>query len=67
MSHYELWDTETRNLVEYFDSKEEAFTAIREIANLSGLALARRGANGTTVWIGHGSDLTQLAERGTAV
>jgi len=67
MSHYELWDPETRNLVENFDAQEEAFSAIREIEDLSGLALARRDARGRTAWLGHGSDLAQLADHTTAV
>lgn len=66
--HYELWDTETRNLVEDFDGEDEALVAADELIELnpamypSTLALARQNDDGTTSWLADGALLGQCVE-----
>jgi len=64
---FELWDTETKNLVEGFDSRTAALKAVQELVSLNptaypkALALAERGAEGATIWVAHGHELAALA------
>lgn len=61
--YYELWDTQTRNLLYDFDTEAEALDAASELIDLNGsiypsvLALARGNDDGTTTWLAHGDAL----------
>ena len=63
--YYELWDIDTRNLVEDFDDEGEALAAAAEYIELNpsmypaNLALARGNDDGTTTWLAHGAALGQ--------
>lgn len=65
--YYELWDIETRNLLEDFDDLEEAIMAARELTDLNpgtypeNLALARVGGDGETVWPARGAAILLLS------
>jgi hypothetical protein len=60
---YELWDTETRSIVETFASEVEALQAARELIALNAraypgaLALAFEDDEGETTLIARGSEL----------
>ncbi len=64
---YELWDTETRNLVETFAAEEEALAAVRELIAVNGtvypaaLALAFEDGAGETTLIARGPQLAARA------
>jgi len=65
---YEVWDTRTKNLVDYFDDYASALNALRGMASLESLALARRDeATGRTEWLGRGAELERLVDRPAAV
>ena len=51
-NYYELWDRQTRNLVDDFDNEGELRAALHEMINLETLALARRDEHGRTEWVG---------------
>jgi hypothetical protein len=65
--HYELWDTESRNLLEDFDTEAEALEAARELIVLNpgvfpaALALARIEGPGCRTTVAVGADLATLA------
>ncbi len=64
---YELWDTETRNLVETFDTEDEALAAVRELVAVNAdvypaaLALALEDDEGETTVIARGQQLAARA------
>ena len=64
---YELWDTETRNLIETFESQDEALTAARQLIAVNAqvypgaLALAFEDEDGETLVVGSGRGLEELA------
>jgi hypothetical protein len=64
--HYELWDTESRNLLEDFETEAAALEASRELIELNAsvypaaLALACRHDDGATTWVA-GPDLARRA------
>jgi hypothetical protein len=66
--HYELWDTETRNLIEDFDEEVSALVAAAELIDANRghypehLALARVDATGTS-WLASGTELGVRVER----
>lgn len=66
---YELWDTETRNIVETFESEADALQAARELIALNpptypgALALVFEDHEGTTTVIGRGAALTGLCSQ----
>lgn len=39
--HYELWDKETGNLVDTFDTEQEALRAVQEVIETQGIAAAK--------------------------
>lgn len=51
MVTYELWSTESNNLVEWYDTLEDLRAALRTMTDLEGLALAVRDARGKTTWV----------------
>ena len=61
--YFELWDIDTRNLVEDFDQEEEALAAAAEWIEVNpsmyptNLALARGNDDGTTTWLASGAAL----------
>lgn len=65
---FELWDTETRNLLYDFDSLDEAIEAARQLVALNRhiypakLALARVDENSRTTWLGVGDSLDPLLQ-----
>jgi hypothetical protein len=65
---YELWDTETSNLIDTFESESEALEAVRELATVNrpaypaALGLACEGADGRMRWLATGNDLASRAE-----
>ena len=65
---YELWDTESGNLVEDFADEGEALAAVRQYAALNtpaypgALALARRDHEGKTTWLASGAELVARAQ-----
>lgn len=69
---YELWDTETGNLVETFDSEVDALLATKEWigANASvypaALTLLRVEEDGLLTTVAEGESLGVLAQRATA-
>ena len=64
---YELWDTETRNIVETFESEAEALQAARELivvnaqAYPGALALVFEDDEGETTLIARGAGLATRA------
>ncbi|MFN8514443.1 MAG: hypothetical protein U0232_07280 [Thermomicrobiales bacterium] len=64
---YELWDTETRNLVAEFDSQDDALAAVRHTIIADGRALAEtlllgvEDDNGKSERIAQGGALIRLA------
>jgi hypothetical protein len=64
---YELWDTESRNLLDDFDTEAEALHAVRELVALNGaactgaLALTRVDGNGRMTTLAMGASLATLA------
>ena len=64
--YFELWDTETRNLLYDFDTLDDALVAARELCALNRdhypahLALARVEVGRVTSWLGRGETLTPL-------
>ena len=64
---YELWDTETRNMVETFESESEALEAVRELVALNravypdALALVFEDDEGETTLIARGAELASRA------
>jgi len=65
---YELWDTQTRNVVETFDSEGKALDAVRQLVKLNApdypdaLALVFEDAEGETTLIAQGDALAARAE-----
>ena len=63
---YELWDTESRNLLDDFDSEGEALEAVRSLIALNGpgttiaLALTRVDSNGHMTTLAMGTALASL-------
>lgn len=64
---YELWDTETRNIVETFESEAEALQAARELIAVNAqaypgaLALVFEDDEGETTLIARGAGLATRA------
>ena len=64
---YELWDTETRNLVETFETEDEALAAVRDLVAVNAdvypaaLALALEDERGETTVIARGQRLAARA------
>jgi|GraSoiStandDraft_45_1057281.scaffolds.fasta_scaffold1010642_1 hypothetical protein len=64
---YELWDTESRNLLYDFDTEAEALDAARELIELNrpsypgALALTRVEADGRMRTVALGAELAQRA------
>jgi hypothetical protein len=62
---YELWDTETRNLVDMLDSEDEALAAARDLIALNdaaypaALALTYEDGRGRTTLLAQGADLAR--------
>ncbi len=69
---YELWDTETGNLVEAFDTQVDALVAADEViaanapAYPAALTLLRAGADGSLTTVAEGETLAALAQRTAA-
>jgi hypothetical protein len=72
---YELWDIESRNLLDDFDTEGEALEAVRSLIALNGpgttdaLALTRVDANGRMTTVAMGAALSSrvaaaITERG---
>lgn len=65
---YELWDTESRNLLDDFDTEAEALEAVRALTSLNGagctgsLALTRVDADGRMTTMAMGDALAMRAE-----
>lgn len=65
---YELWDTETGNSIEVFDSEAAALEAVRELTVLNAgaypgaLALGQHQTDGKLRWLAAGADLANRAE-----
>ena len=65
---YELWDTESGNLVEDFADEHKALAAVREYTALNApaypgaLALACRSHDGETTWVAIRSELAARAQ-----
>ena len=61
--YFELWDTDTRNLLYDFDTEEEALAAAWELVEVNPsiyperLALARGNDDGTATWLASGAPL----------
>lgn len=51
MHYYELWDRQTRNLISDFADEDELRAALREMADIDSMALAKRDDRGRTEWI----------------
>jgi len=68
---YELWDTESRNLLDDFDTEAEALEAVRALIDLNGdactigLALTRVGTGGRMTTLAMGEDLALRARAAT--
>ncbi len=64
---FELWDTDTRNMVAVFDSEQDALQAVRELVAINtpaypaSLALVFEDADGETTMIARGSSLETRA------
>ena len=67
--YFELWDIETRNLVEDFAREDEALAAAAELIDLNpstypaNLALARGNDDGSTIWLASGPELGERVAR----
>ena len=67
--HFELWDTETRNLLYDFDTLDEAVEAARELTALNPdiypekMALFRSDGDSNSKWLARGEDLLRLSEQ----
>ena len=65
---FELWDTETRNLLYDFDTLDEAIEAARQLVALNRhiypakMALARVDDDSRTTWLGVGETLRPLLD-----
>ena len=65
---YELWDTESRNLLDDFDTEAEALEAVRDLIALNGpgctdaVALTRVHADGRMSTLAMGADLAKRAQ-----
>lgn len=65
--HYELWDTESRNLLDDFATEGEALAAIGALLAINepdmaeGLALLRIGGTDGGATVGMGAELAALA------
>jgi hypothetical protein len=65
---YELWDMQSRNLLDDFDTEAEALEAVRSLIALNGpggadaLALTRVQADGRMATLATGSALARRAE-----
>jgi hypothetical protein len=66
---FELWDTETSNLVGLYPSQDAALAVVRHAVREYGtdairsIALGREDEDGELVPIAHGDDLIRLAQR----
>ncbi len=66
---YEIWDTESRNLLDDFDTEAEAIEAVRELIAVNGaactaaLALTRVTVDGSMQTLAIGTELALRAER----
>jgi hypothetical protein len=69
---YELWDTETGNLVDAFDREEDALVAAAELiaantpAYPAALTLLRAGDDGSLTTVAERDPLAALAKRAIA-
>ena len=69
--YFELWDTETRNLLYDFDTLDEAVEAARELTALDPgiypekLALFQSDGETNSKWLARGEDLLRLSEHHT--
>ena len=69
--HYELWDTESGNLLDDFETQADAIGSVRSLMSLNGtevmaaVALVRVNDHGRAVTIASGPALEELAT-GTA-
>ena len=67
--YFELWDTDTRNLLYDFDTEEEALDAAAELVTLKPsiypehLALARGNDDGIASWLASGTSLSERIAR----
>lgn len=67
--HFELWDTESRNLLYDFDALDEAVAAAAELTALNcdrypeRLALGRVDDDSSTTWIAAGPTLAPLIDQ----
>lgn len=65
--YYELMDTDTANVVGFYDSKDAAFAVVRRAhalygpAGIEGLALSDERDQGDGVLLGEGADLLRMA------
>lgn len=66
--HYELWDVQSGNLIEDFESEAEALSAVRELITLNGpayswiLALGSSDGRGGGELIAEGAALAERAQ-----
>jgi hypothetical protein len=58
---YELWDTDSGNLLGAYESERAALDAVRALTRVPHLALAREDAEGRTVPIAQGAALAARA------
>ena len=69
---YELWDVESRNLLDDFDSEADALAAVRALIALNGadatraLALTQIGADGRMTTVAMGEALSARADSATS-
>ena len=65
--YYELMDLDSANVVGFFESKVDAFAAIRDayerygLSGIEDLALSEESADGNGVLLGEGQDLLKSA------
>lgn len=65
--YYELMDTDTANVVGFYDSKEDALATVRRaydlygLPGIEGLALSEEPREGEGTLLGEGADLLRLA------
>ncbi|MGH2532251.1 MAG: hypothetical protein ACRDJW_08065 [Thermomicrobiales bacterium] len=70
---FELWDTETNNLVGNYDTREAALQIVQNAIQAHGvdatarLALGYEDRQGRTTLIAQGTDLIELAQRRPAI
>lgn len=68
--HFELWDTQTRNLIEDFGTLDEAVSTSRQLVALNQghypkhLALAQVNEDGSTTWLATGPALLSMFDSG---